>query len=109
MGRSLTRLAVTLIGMTCLATTAYAQGPPAPDDVLVPPTRTHPPVAKSDQHRVVGKVVHIDQSGGRVKLATETEGVVDVPAPAATLRAIRVGETVSVPRASEGAPSASPR
>jgi hypothetical protein len=109
MGQRRAVLALTL-GMTLgLVGTAAAQTPRAPDEVVVPPTRTHPTVGKSDQHRVVGKVVDVDQARGVIKLATEDEGVVDVPAPAATVKAVRVGETVSVPRAASRYPSASPR
>jgi hypothetical protein len=66
-------------------------------------------VSKSDEHRIVGKVVEIDRAQGRVKLATEDQGTVVTPAPATLLQAIRVGETISVPRAESPPPSASPR
>jgi hypothetical protein len=60
------------------------------------------------QHRVVGRVLQIDREGGLVKLATD-EGVVVVQTPPQTLRVIRVGEIVSVPRSAGESPSASPR
>jgi hypothetical protein len=85
---------------------AFAQ---APDDVIVPQARTHPIVGKSDQHRVVGKVVAIDRVRVRVKLATEDEGVLDIAAPRMTVNAARVGDIVSIPRGDSFTPSASPR
>jgi hypothetical protein len=92
-----------------IVATTTAQAPRGPDDVVVPPARSHPTVAKSDQHRLVGKVVDVDPARGVIKLATEDEGVLDVPAPAMTVKAVRVGETVSVPRPASRYPSASPR
>ena len=72
------------------------------------PEKSKAPVAKSDHQRVVGKVLVIDHEQGLVKLATD-EGVVMMEAPARTLRAIRVGETVSIPRSTTEQPSALPR
>ena len=66
------------------------------------------PVSKSDEHRVVGKVLSIDRDRGLAQLATD-DGVVDVRPPSQTLRAFRVGDTVSVPRSGIDQPSASPR
>jgi hypothetical protein len=111
MGQRTALLGLTLgsVMTVALIAPATAQKPPASDDVVVPPTRTHPTVGKSDQHRVVGKVVAIDPGRGVIKLATEGEGVVEVPAPAMTVKAARVGETVSVPRDRSSFPSASPR
>ena len=111
MGQRTALLGLTLGSMLTVAfiAPAAAQKPPATDDVVVPPTRTHPPVAKSDTQRVVGKVVAIDPARGVIKLATEEEGLVEVPAPAMTVKAARVGETVSVPRDRSSYPSASPR
>ena len=109
MDRLLPGLAIVVAGVLLLAPGASGQSPPASDEVIVPPTKTHPPVAKSDQYRVVGKVLDIDRARGVVKLQTDSEGIVEVPAPAITLQAFRVGETVSVARAPGSSPSASPR
>ena len=102
--------ALTLGSLMTLATVtgAVAQRRPAADDVVVPPTKSHPTVGRSDQHRVVGKVVDVDQRRSLIKLATEDQGVVEVAAPAMMIKAVRVGETVSVPRG-DNSPSASPR
>src|SRR5438552_3480983 len=103
-------LTLTVAGATTLATLAAAQAPtPTAPDTPVPLLKPHPIVSKSDEHRIVGKVVEIDRAEGRVKLATEDQGTVVTPAPAPLLQAIRVGETISVPRAEAPAPSASPR
>jgi hypothetical protein len=102
-------LALTVGGALAVGPLAFGQMRPGSDEVIVPPTRTHPTVTKSDQHRVVGKVVAVDRARGTLKLSTEDEGVVDAPAPAMMLAAVRVGDTVSVARSGSGAPSASPR
>jgi len=65
-------------------------------------------VSRSDEHRVVGKVVELDRAEGLVKLRTE-EGVVTVEVPEQAARVFRVGDTVSVPRSSTESPSAAPR
>lgn len=100
--------AAALVTMGMGAGPAFAQ-PSRPSDE-VPPVieKSEKPVSKSDAYRVVGKVTHIDQQAGVFKLQTE-EGVVTArPAPD-LLRAARVGDTVSVPRGDNDAPSASPR
>ena len=102
------RLIVSLTGLLLVAGAVSAQTPPAPDEVVIPPARTHPPVGKSDQYRIVGKVLDVDQARGVLKLATD-EGVVETPAPRMMVLAVRVGETVSVPRDAGSAPGASPR
>jgi len=88
---------------------AAAQGPGTPGDPTTPPGRSQEaPVSKSDQHRIVGKVLHIDREQGLVKLATE-EGVLVVQPSPPMVHAVKVGDTVSVPRSAAEAPSASPR
>ena len=104
--RTIFALAVIATATTAVATPGFAQRPDTPEDIIIPPVRSQPPVSQSDEYRVVGKVLQIDRERGRVKLATD-KGVVVVEAPPRTLQVIRVGETVSVPRA--GSPSASPR
>jgi hypothetical protein len=95
--------AITLAGVT-------AQPSRPPGDITPQPggSQQEAPPAKSDEHRIVGKVVHIDSERGLVKLET-TEGVLIVQPPSQTLWLFRVGDTVSVPRADAESPSASPR
>jgi hypothetical protein len=95
--------AVTLPGVT-------AQPSLPPGDITPGPGRPQQeaPPAKSDEHRIVGKVLHIDTERGLVKLET-AEGVLTVQPPSETLRVFRVGDTVSVPRSGAERPSASPR
>lgn len=100
--------ALVVISMAALAAPTFVVQPGTPRDPMIPPARSQPAVPKSDEHRIVGKVLHIDREQGRVKLETE-EGVVVVPAPMPTLRAIYVGDVVSVPRSVDESPSASPR
>lgn len=99
-----------VIGMPALAVPAFAAQPPGtPGDITTPPGRSQQqPVQKSDEHRIVGKVLQIDHAQGLVKLATE-EGVLVVQAQRQVLQAINVGDTVSVPRSAAESPSASPR
>jgi len=99
--------AMVVILATAITVPAFAQAPPIQDDIMLP-AKSQPPVSKSDHERVVGKVLVIDHERGFVKLATD-EGVVVTQAPARTLRAIRVGETVSIPRSTSEQPSALPR
>ncbi len=101
--------ALALIGMMAIAVPAFGTEPSGtPADITTPPGRSQGESgSKSDAHRIVGKVLHIDREQGLVRLATE-EGVLVVRPPLQTLRAIKVGDTVSVPR-SAGAPNASPR
>ena len=92
-----------------MTTVASAQRPNRPGDVRVADEeKSQQPVQNSDAHRIVGKVVRIDRVGKLVALAT-TEGEVTVPAPERTIRAIRVGDTITVPRPDADFPSASPR
>jgi hypothetical protein len=93
-----------IMAVTTLAAPASAQPAGTPAEVVFPAQ----PVSKSDEHRVVGKVLEVDRERQRVKLDSD-EGIVVLWAPPRTVRAIRVGETVSVPRHLEEPVSASPR
>ena len=94
--------------LALIAIAASAQPSDTPSDHLVPPTPAQQPASKSDEHRIVGKVLELDREAGRVKLATD-EGVVTLEVPEHVARAFRIGDTVSVPRSSSESPSASPR
>lgn len=103
--------AVAIVALTAIALFgATAQSPGTPEDMTPLPGRSQQkaPVSKTDEHRVVGKVLEIDAERGLVKLASE-EGILVVQPPPHTLRAFRVGDTVSVPRSGAEQPSASPR
>lgn len=100
--------ALSLIVATAVALPVFAQAPGAPTDLPPLPERTQPPVSRSDKDRVVGKVLEVDREAGRVKLESD-EGVVVLKPSRQMLNAIRVGDTVSVPRSPDEAPSASPR
>jgi hypothetical protein len=91
-----------------LAAPADAQPPVRPGDSPRPEERSQQPVQASDAHRIVGKVVRIDRDEGLAALAT-TEGVLTVQVPSPMLHAIRVGDTITVPRSAAESPSASPR
>src|SRR5262245_58613526 len=67
-----------------------------------------PSVSKSDEFRIVGKVLEIDRSRGFVTLQTDEGMRLVRPAPT-VLAAIRVGDTISVPRSAEEGASALPR
>jgi hypothetical protein len=99
---------VALTAITLFGGTAQPSRPPG--NITPPPGRLQDeaPPSKSDEHRIVGKVLHIDSERGLVKLET-AEGVLTVQPPAPTLRVFRVGDTVSVPRSGAEPPSASPR
>src|SRR5215470_3363797 len=71
-GMQLCSLAVG-VALAVAAIAAYAQ--PSDTPVVPPPTPAQQPVSKSDDHRIVGKVLELDRD--RVKLATE-EGVVSL-------------------------------
>jgi len=68
-----------------------------------------PSVSKSDEHRIVGRVLEIDRSRGFVTLQTADEGMRLVQPAPTVLAAIRVGDTISVPRAAAEGASALPR
>jgi hypothetical protein len=99
--------AVALVAMIAITGPALAQSRPSNG---LPATlgSSERPTAKSDAYRVVGKVLDIDQAAGVVKLQTE-EGVVMAKPRPELVRAARVGDTISVPRPENDAPSASPR
>jgi hypothetical protein len=84
---------------------ALAQAPDAPVEVVIP--TPPPPPLKSDEHRVAGKVLEVHRDRGLLTLDTD-EGVVLVPASPVMVGAVRVGETVTVPRPEGDAASASP-
>jgi len=107
--------ALTAIALMAFAPLSFAQAPtptPAPKDDDVPPLferSQDAPKSKSDAYRLVGKVVAIDTASGAVKLATE-EGEKTVQLSRQLLAAVRVGDTISVPRADGPPPAnASPR
>lgn len=104
--RLFARTAVTMIALAHLS---LAQAPRTPDDVTPFFDRSkEAPRSKSDAHRLVGKVLEVDRERGVVKLATE-EGDRVVKPEAPLLGAVRVGDTVSVPRPADEGVSASPR
>lgn len=104
-------LALAVIVTMAIAAPAFvaAQPPGTPPDIPTLPGRSQQKsVPKSDEHWIVGKVLHIDREQGLVKLATE-EGVLVVQPSPPMVHAVKVGDTVSVPRSAAEAPSASPR
>ena len=102
-----TLAALGVVAITAVVLPAFAQAPGKPRNVPILPDQSPPLVSKSDADRVVGKVLHIDRDAGLVKLDSD-EGVVVVKPPAQMVRALRVGDTISVVRSAD-APSASPR
>lgn len=99
--------AVAGVGAMVIAVAVFAAA--QPPGTPTPPGRSpQESVPKSDQHRIVGTVLHIDREQGLVKLATE-EGVLVVQPSPPIVRAIRVGDTISVPRAAAEPVSALPR
>lgn len=98
-----------VITLLALADPRLVQSPRTPDD---PPSldraREEAPRSKSDAQRLVGKVLEIDRAGGTVTLETD-EGRKVVKPTAQLLAAIRIGDTISVPRAPDEPGSASPR
>jgi hypothetical protein len=108
MGHRRTLSAVTVSVLAALVAPTLAQPPTPPADITAPPRSSHQPVSKSDEHRIVGKVLHVDREGRLVKLATD-EGVLVVEVSSPALQAFRVGDIVSVPRSGTESPSASPR
>ena len=100
---------VSLLALGTAATPALAQRERnTPRGAPVPWDPEPPAVAKSDEHRVVGKVLEIDREKRMVKLETE-EGVRVVPAPPMTLAAIREGDVISVPRSPDAPVNSLPR
>jgi hypothetical protein len=103
-------LGLAIVGMTATAGATFGAEPSGGgEDVPVPPgTSPDRSVSKSDEHRIVGRVLGVDRDRGSVQLATD-QGVVVVPAPSRILTVIKVGDTISVPRSTSEFPSASPR
>jgi hypothetical protein len=99
-----------VITMLAIADPRLAQVPRTPDDVtpLLDRAREDAPRSKSDAYRLVGKVVEIDRAQGSVTLETD-EGKRVVKPSEQLLAAIRVGDTISVPRSGDEPASASPR
>ena len=97
--------ALAVVGMTALAVPVFAQRSAPPGGTI--PSQEEP-APKSDEHRIVGKVLQIDREQGFVKLATE-EGILVVRAPIQALQAFNVGDIVSVPRSAAESPSTLPR
>lgn len=95
------------VGLAVAAIAASAQ-PSHNTDSVPPPTPAQQPVSKSDEHRIVGKVLELDRDAGRAKLATD-EGAVILDVPEQAVRAFRVGDTVSISESSIKLRSASPR
>jgi len=97
---------LTLLGATVIAGSAFAADrPAAPTDNPSPPGASKQKlVPKNDPARIVGTVLQIDRTEGTVRLATE-EGVLIVQAPPQALQAVKVGDTVSVPRPATEPPS----
>jgi predicted nucleic acid-binding Zn ribbon protein len=101
--------ALTVMASTAVAAPAFGQpSSPSPVDIPDTPRPWHRPAPKSDEHRIVGKVLQIERDQGLAKLATD-EGVLVVEVPSPTLRAFRIGDIVSVSRSGAESPSASPR
>ena len=95
------------VTLAIAAIAASAQPPDRNTNVVPPPTSAEQSVSKSDEHRIVGKVLELDREAGRVKLATE-EGVVTLEVPEPAVQTFRVGDTVSVSGQSIKFPSGSP-
>ncbi len=100
---------VSVLALAAGATPALAQRDgTTPRSLPLPWEPEHPAVGKSDEFRVVGRVLAIDRSKRMVKLDTD-QGVQVVPAPAMTIAAIREGDLISVPRSPDDAVNALPR
>lgn len=103
--------ALAVVALTVISLPRVTAQPSRPPGNITPPpgrSQEEAPPSKSDEHRIVGKVLHIDSERGLVRLET-AEGVLTVQAPSQTLRVFRIGDTVSVPRSGAEQPSASPR
>ena len=99
---------LTAVTIVAFAQVSLAQLPRTPDDVTPLLERSQEPKSKSDAFRLVGKVVEIDRARGAVKLSTDEGERIVQPTPQ-LLAAIRVGDTISVPRAEDPPVSATPR
>ena len=100
--------ALSAVTIIVFAQVSLAQPPRTPDDVTPLLERSQEPKSKSDAYRLVGKVVEIDRARGAVKLSTD-EGERIVQPNSQLLGAIRVGDTISVPRAEDPPVNAAPR
>ena len=106
-----TIIGLVAITIVAIGQSALAQAPRGPADDVIPiieRSQLDMPKSKSDGYRLVGKVLEIDKAAGTVKLSTD-EGERVVKPSAQLLAAIRVGDTISVPRAEDPPVSASPR
>jgi hypothetical protein len=102
-------LALAATGLMVLGGSPVAAQSPGLPGGITPFGEAMPdPVPKSDEHRIVGKVLKIDRDRGLVTLATE-DAVVVVEPRGPVLDAMRVGDTVTVPRSDSESPSALPR
>jgi hypothetical protein len=86
---------------------AIAQTPRTPGDIAPFLESQDLPQSRSDAHRLVGKVVAVDRTQGAVTLETD-EGERVVKPTTVLLNAIRVGDTISVPRSGDAPIGASP-
>ena len=101
--------ALSLVGATATVGPTFSGPADVPTDSPTPPSSSKQRlVPKDDPNRIVGKVLQIDREQGIFRLATE-EGVLIVQAPPQALQAVKVGDTVSVPRPATEPPSAPPR
>ena len=107
MSRTDTFVVVAAVAITANAVPALGQ-PNTPGGFTPGWPWDRPAVSKSDEYRLVGKVLEIDRGRGLVRLQTEDGVRVVQPSPTA-LAAIRLGDTISVPRSAEEGASASPR
>src|SRR5438105_11792184 len=88
--KTMKQLLVTVALLTAMTSApVFGQQPPTPTPGLDLFGKSQPLVGKSDEHRVVGKVVEIDQDRGLVKLQTDGGIVIAQPAQVA-VRAFRV-------------------
>jgi hypothetical protein len=98
---------VSILAVAASTAPALAQRD-TPRGLPVPWEPEKPAVAKSDEHRLVGKVLHIDRAKRLVKLDTD-QGVRVVQPTAMMLAAIREGDIISVPRSADEPVNALPR
>jgi len=98
---------VSLVTVTASTGPALAQRD-TPRGLPIPWEPEKPAVSRSDEYRLVGKVLHVDRAKGIVKLDTD-EGVRVVHPPAMTLAAVREGDLISVPRSADEPVNALPR
>src|SRR5262249_45987848 len=81
-------------GVALAVATITASAQPSDSPTVSPPTPVQQRVSKSDDHRIVGKVLELDREAGHVKLATE-EGEITLEVPEQAARAFRLGDTIS--------------